>query len=193
MYNYNLIQKFKDLENGKYKKDFQFFETPSDLVKILMGLLDPQKNDLVFEPSAGRGAIVDEVLKYTKNIEMNEIEEINNNILYDKYPTLTNYGTDFLKLAPADMYSKIIMNPPFSKGQDVEHFLHAWRFLAPGGTLVSVMSDSCLYKTTRSYQKFQGLLGCNESLAIQVHQGAFKESGTLVGSRIIKVKKPSRN
>jgi 16S rRNA G1207 methylase RsmC len=30
------------------------------------------------------------------------------------------------------------MNPPFSRGQDVAHILHALKFLKPGGRLVAL-------------------------------------------------------
>ena len=37
-----------------------------------------------------------------------------------------------------DGHDCVLMNPPFSKGQDVAHILHALKFLKPGGRLVAL-------------------------------------------------------
>ncbi|HBD2526417.1 TPA: class I SAM-dependent methyltransferase, partial [Escherichia coli] len=38
----------------------------------------------------------------------------------------------------AQYYSRVIMNPPFSHGQDIRHILRAFSLLRPGGVLVAV-------------------------------------------------------
>ncbi|GDH66296.1 hypothetical protein BvCmsKKP061_05294 [Escherichia coli] len=40
---------------------------------------------------------------------------------------------DFMEWQPAQYYSRIIMNPPFSHGQDIRHILRAFSLLRPGG------------------------------------------------------------
>ncbi len=39
---------------------------------------------------------------------------------------------------PVQYYSRVIMNPPFSHGQDIRHILRAFSLLRPGGVLVAV-------------------------------------------------------
>ncbi len=39
---------------------------------------------------------------------------------------------DFMEWQPVQYYSRIIMNPPFSHGQDIRHILRAFSLLRPG-------------------------------------------------------------
>ena len=45
---------------------------------------------------------------------------------------------DFMEWQSVQYYSRIIMNPPFSHGQDIRHILRAFSLLRPGGVLVAV-------------------------------------------------------
>ncbi|WP_139353394.1 class I SAM-dependent methyltransferase, partial [Escherichia coli] len=45
---------------------------------------------------------------------------------------------DVMEWQPVQYYSRIIMNPPFSHGQDIRHILRAFSLLRPGGVLVAV-------------------------------------------------------
>ncbi|MGK2649761.1 class I SAM-dependent methyltransferase [Escherichia coli] len=45
---------------------------------------------------------------------------------------------DFMEWLPVQYYSRVIMNPPFSHGQDIRHILRAFSLLRPGGVLVAV-------------------------------------------------------
>ena len=45
---------------------------------------------------------------------------------------------DFMEWQPVQYYSRVIMNPPFSHGQDIRHILRAFSLLRPGGVLVAV-------------------------------------------------------
>ncbi len=42
---------------------------------------------------------------------------------------------DFMEWQPVQYYSRIIMNPPFSHGQDIRHILRAFSLLRPGAAL----------------------------------------------------------
>src|SRR3546814_16038496 len=52
------------------------------------------------------------------------------------------FAMDFLALTPdlIGSFDRIIMNPPFDRGRDIDHVNHAIEFLAPGGILVAIMS-----------------------------------------------------
>ena len=43
-------------------------------------------------------------------------------------------------------YDRIVMNPPFEAGQDIDHVRHAFQFLKDGGRLVSIMSPSPFFR-----------------------------------------------
>lgn len=75
------------------------------------------------------------------------------------------------------------MNPPFSRQQDVDHVLHALKFLKPGGTLVSVMSASVCFRTNRKTPDFWEVLKRQHSYQRQDNpENSFAESGTQINT-----------
>ena len=82
---------------------------------------------------------------------MIEIDRNKVDVLVDKYHNKKNRGwergyiiecADFLNKQYMVSVQKIIMNPPFSKSQDVKHILEAYKHLRDWGRLVSVASSS---------------------------------------------------
>ena len=82
-------------------------------------------------------------------------------------------------------FDRIVMNPPFSNSQDAKHILHAYSLLRDGGTLVSVASSSIQTREGKLYDELRAL----PIEWIKVDGGAFKESGTLVNTVILKISK----
>jgi len=64
---------------------------------------------------------------------------------------------DFLDMTDEWKFSKIIMNPPFSKSQDAKHIVKAYSLLAEGGTLVSIASSTIRTRTGAIYEKLAEL------------------------------------
>jgi hypothetical protein len=81
------------------------------------------------------------------------------------------------------------MNPPFSKQQDVKHILHAWELLADGGTLVSVVSESPFFRENALSKEFRRWVEDNDVDVTSLDAGTFKESGTMVKTRLLVAKK----
>jgi predicted RNA methylase len=48
---------------------------------------------------------------------------------------------DFLTASLEPAFDRILTNPPFERGADIEHVLHAFELLAAGGRLVAVVAD----------------------------------------------------
>jgi len=169
------------------KKEYQFFPTPKNIVRQLIELAEIKETDVVLEPSAGDGAIADELLKITKNVHVIEL----NQKMYDKLEKKFQYSMlqDFLTIEPKELYNKIVMNPPFSKQQDIDHILQAYKALKSPGILVSIVSESPFFRENRKSNEFRQWLFNNDAEVIELESGAFKESGTMVKTRIIKVVK----
>ena len=167
------------------KKEYQFFPTPDDVVKRMVEMAKIESTNVLLEPSAGMGNI----LKFfPKNNPYIAIELMPKNC-----ETLRNIGFsvhegDFLSIDFLT-YDRVIMNPPFTKQQDIDHVLHAWEHMNDDGILVSVVSESPFYRENKKSISFRNWLLENKAEVFPLEEGTYKESGTMIRSRIIKVKK----
>lgn len=171
------------------KKELQFYETPEELAVKLCDMAEITPDCTVLEPSVGSGRIADEIAK--RNPAKLLCIDINTelfNILHGK-PYLVVYD-DFLKVNQ-DTYRthRIVMNPPFAKHQDIDHVLHAFDMLLPGGILVAVMMRSFTFRTDRKSTEFREFLEKHNAEITELPQDTFKESGANVNCCIVKIKK----
>jgi hypothetical protein len=115
-------------ETEDMKKAFQFFPTPRDVAEYLCDLAELDGNSVVLEPSVGRGDLADAVwergIDYLCGVELNP--EMTPYLADKPYVCITN--TDFLAFAQEiregkvrKMWNRVVMNPPFSKQQDIDH------------------------------------------------------------------------
>lgn len=86
---------------------------------------------------------------------------------------------NFLKMIPNPLsqFDRIVTNPPFQR--HIAYVRHAWRFLKPGGKLVSIMSASIEISQSPLSQRFRDFAkqyGTSE----RNPEGSFEESGTMV-------------
>ncbi len=175
---------------GEYtdgKKEFQLFETPESLASRLCDLAEITPDCSVIEPSVGKGRIADEIIKRgPKDLKCFEINKDMETYLKDK--TYNVSYIDFLEVSDASA-DRIVMNPPFSKQQDIDHVYKAFDCLNPGGLLVSVMSISHTYRTNIKSELFREFLEQTRAEVEILPDGAFKESGTMVKTSIVKIRK----
>jgi len=157
------------------KKTYQFFETPEEIAKQMVKLAEIKDSDIVLEPSAGHGAIAKFLPKRSTLIELDidknfKLSELGFNALCLDFLTYTD-----------KQFDKIVMNPPFTGGQDVQHILHAYSLLKKGGRIVSIVPSMTTEKTTKKYKELQSLI----TEVIDLPDCSFKESGTKVNTKII--------
>ena len=72
----------------------------------------------------------------------------------------------------------------------MNHILAAYELLVPGGILVSVSSPSPFWRTDRKSVEFQDWIQEVNAQVVDVSEGAFRESGTMLRTKIIKARKP---
>lgn len=168
------------------KKTYQFFETPDEVVKQMIELADIKSGMRVLEPSAGHGAILDRLPKDIE-LDVGEIDKEKCFVLINKgyFPRNEDFLTSGFE---KNSYERIIMNPPFTKGQDVDHILYAYELLNEIGTLVSVASASIEFNSQKKYKKLRELIEKNGTI-IKLPQDSFKESGTNVNTVLIVLKR----
>lgn len=164
------------------KKEFDQFFSPKPVVARALELAEIENGMLAMEPSAGHGAIAIPMTEITPRVDCVELEPINADIL--RRHGLNVVQADFMELPPEVMYDRIVMNPPFSKQQDIKHVLHAYKFLKPGGVLVSVMSAGVEFRTNRLTTEFRDLVKSTGGVIERLPEGSFLESGTGIHTAI---------
>jgi protein-L-isoaspartate O-methyltransferase len=152
-----------------------FFPTPPDLIMMLMELADVQPGMLCLEPSAGKGDIAEALRKAGGEVHCVEIQHCLREILLAK--GLDVKDDDFTAYDPheGERYNRIVMNPPFEKGQDIDHVLDAIQLLRQGGRLVAVMSTGPFFRSDSKSRDFQQFAADNLVIH-EVEPGAFKSA-----------------
>ena len=165
------------------KKEFQFFETPYDIVCRLVDLTNIQPKESVLEPSAGRGAMVRDIDNGNR-IDCVELNPTNYKFL--KEQGFNVVGQDFLKTTKK--YDVIIANPPFAPRQaDIDHVSHM--IALANRVVVSVMGAGVKFRQNEKTLAFWDKVKQYDYEMIDLPQGAFKSSGTMVNAVVLKVVK----
>ena len=161
------------------KKELQAFYTPESLAHRVVQLANVEGR-YVLEPSAGNGALADMCLEHgASSVNCIEISPEEATKLRNK-----GYATregDFMETPVVPVYDRIVMNPPFSKNQDVKHIKHALGFLREDGILVAVTSPN---KDRKGYKDLLDRYDCE---TFEVDAGEFKKSGTGIATSILKI------
>ncbi len=170
------------LQTGEYisaKVEYQFFETPEWLAVKMVELACVREGEWVLEPSAGRGAIA-------RHIPGCDCVELNpDNRRYLEENGFNVVGEDFL--AFNQPYDAIIMNPPFTRQQDVDHITHA--ITLAGRVVIAIASASVLFRTNRKTEEFREMVWGYGGTIEPLPEGTFKESGTAVNTCLVVVEK----
>ncbi|MGM9763371.1 MAG: hypothetical protein ACI3ZQ_05065 [Candidatus Cryptobacteroides sp.] len=163
------------------KKIFQFYPTPDNLAKQVVSMAGIQDGDVCLEPSAGRGNIA----KYMPGCDCVELNPDNRKYLQDNGFNLIH--DDFLTFAPKKEYDIIVMNPPFTKGQDIAHVSKAIDLAKK--RVVAIVSATATMGSDKAHTAFLNLLSKFPHSITELPKGAFKESGTMVNTVIIVIDK----
>lgn len=100
---------------------------------------------------------------------------------------------DFLQVQPdqAWLFDRVVMNPPFDRERDIDHVMHALKFLRPGGQLVAIMSAGTELRDTKKSVAFRELMQKMGADWRDMPAGSFAESGTYINTIRLKVWKPN--
>ena len=181
------------LENGSLNVERDgFFETPVAVIDRMIELVPLRKEVYILEPSAGLGAIIKRLIekganpRYIIAVEKNEkrIEHLK------KVECDELYFQDFLKYPVRDFAPELIyMNPPFEELQDIDHVRHAYDCLAIGGAMVSVMAEGAFFRSDKKSAVFREWMKEVFADEVKLPTGSFKESGTMVNTRLVVIRK----
>ena len=116
-----------------------YYPTPPEVVEQMLDAASLRPGNLVLEPSAGDGRIVERVFRRMAEAYWYEINTAAIETLQEKGYGGLQRGTDFMEAEPEPIYDAVVMNPPFSRNQGRKHVMHAWEFVKPGGVLVAIL------------------------------------------------------
>jgi hypothetical protein len=74
------------------------------------------------------------------------------------------------------MPDKVLMNPPFEDGKDVEHVTKALSLLKPGGRLVAIMGNGAFYRHYNKDKAFREMLSNKDAWVSEPIIDAFKKA-----------------
>jgi phospholipid N-methyltransferase len=172
-----------------------FFPTPPPVAEQLVTLACIEPGHRILEPSAGSGNLIDAVLQSSGNVQLSYCE-MNCFLLdllrekYDGKDFVHFAGRDFMELDPAhsgQQFDRIVMNPPFERGQDIDHIFHAYRMLAPKGILTAIVSAGVFHRKDKKTLGFRKLLEQAQAFVQQLPGDAFKSSGTMTQCTIVRL------
>jgi len=168
-----------------------FFPTPEPVGKMMVDLAGIEAGTTVLEPSAGMGNLAEVIRGAHPEAPLSVLEwnySLRELLELKKFKVI---GDDFLK--HEGKYDRIVQNPPFEKGQDVDHVYHAYEHLNPGGRLISVMSEGPFFKTDKKSEAFRKWFEERKGTTYEL-EGAFKGAESFrqtgVKSRIVMIDKP---
>lgn len=193
-----------ELKRGLYGSKIPgYFPTPACVVARMLELVTVTPN-YILEPSAGKGDIADAARARWPEAGIDTFEisaDLREILKLKKYPVLrtelpstggyTHSFTDYILPSFMVGYELILMNPPFEHFQDIQHVLHAYKMLAPGGELIAIMSESTFFRTEGIASNFRLWLDRQDSYVEKVEPGAFFASDrpTGVNCRIVAINK----
>lgn len=156
-----------------------FFPTPPELVEVMLAAADLAPGMTVLDPSAGKGDLVEAAA--AAGCDARGIELVHTLARICQEKGLTVAQGDFMDADPEiyEPYDRILMNPPFEKGQDWQHVRRAFDWLKPGGRLVAIVSASVAYSPKA--QRFRDWLNTVdhtiEDNDPDAFKGAFRSTG----------------
>jgi protein-L-isoaspartate O-methyltransferase len=153
------------------------FPTPPEIARRVVELADIQPGQRILEPSAGTGSLVRAIQEAHEDADITAVE-INPQLAAGLSGMVQRCEcADFLTLGEdLGEFDRIVMNPPFDHGADIDHIRHAFALLAPGGRLVAVCANG-----PRQREE----LGEVCTQWIDLPTGSFKEQGTGVNTAIV--------
>ncbi len=168
-------------------RNFGFFPSPPAVVaRVIDGArlwrAEREPPLKVLEPSAGTGNIAFAAKEAGAEVHCVEVqaEHVLGLRSLAWFPKVIH--ADFLEVTPDPTYDRVLMNPPFDRERDIDHVMHALRFLKPGGRLVSVMSAHTEFAESRKANAFRAHVAKLGGRFFDLPRNSFSEVGTNVNT-----------
>jgi predicted RNA methylase len=173
-------------------KNYGFFPTPDTLADRTIEDARLYRNEgsfTVLEPSAGSGQLSRRATKYRAIVDCVEFQPD----LAQALKTCGHHNNvwccDFLDLKPSTtgLYDRVIMNPPFDRERDIDHVMHALKFLKSDGFLIAIMSAHTEFAESKKAQAFRALISKMKGKFFDNPRNSFTSVGTNVNTITLQV------
>lgn len=179
-------------------KDLAFYPTPDKVIDALLRHVHIDRDSVVLEPSAGTGAIVRRLLPTGARVTAIEVD-VHRLATVEALRQggchgyrLEVYNANVLRWPQSPRFTHVVMNPPFFGTHWIDHIVHAFGFLRPGGELVAVVPISAELGTSRRHVKFREWAAeRSEYKRLRFEDlpaESFAESGTRVNTAILRLR-----
>lgn len=161
----------------------QLFPTPAPLAARMVELANIEAGHSVLEPSAGTARILRAILATVGGSTIRTAIEINANLCQELRradPGAHVFHADFMEYENQSGFNAIVMNPPFSQAQDIDHIKRAFGMLKPGGKLVAICANG-----SRQNAQLRPLVEACGGLWEPLPPNTFAESGTAVNAVLL--------
>ena len=185
------------------KRTMEQFFTPREVAIRLADLIEIGDGTHILEPSAGAGSLVH--IAMARGAHVTAVEADPDLAAALDGPDGSRPGwlrvsqDDFMEWRPEDApesatcyfgsIDAVLMNPPFSNGQDMAHVLRALSFVRPGGDLAAIMSPHWTFASTRAATMFREAIAALDHDWTPLPEGSFRASGTDVSTGILTIRK----
>lgn len=150
------------------------FPTPAALARRVIELADIRPGMTVLEPSAGTGALLRAIPAGAHVVAVELVANLARAL--EAMGADVRCG-DFLTMnGELGTFDRIVMNPPFDHGADIQHIEHARAKLKPGGRLVAICAGG-----PKQREWFES----NEAEWSVLPAWSFKEQGTNANAAIV--------
>ena len=178
-------------------KNYGFYPTPDRPADELISAAqlyrradEPQLR--VLEPSAGTGNLAGRCVEKGAIVDCIEVQpDLAQNMARSGLYRQVMSG-DFLRVQPAANYDRVVMNPPFDRERDIDHVMHALKFLKPDGCLIAIMSAGTEFRETRKSVAFRDLMDKMGAQWRDMPAGSFASVGTYCNTIMLRVWKDGR-
>jgi len=157
--------------------------------QMLDGINIPN-GSLILEPSAGSGDLVEGIYNHNSQsivhcVELNR--ELKTELLREGYFVI---HSDFLAMTPHPIYDYVIACPTYKNNVDVEHIMHMYDFLKPGGTVISLTHPAWTTHNSEKQTFFRIWLEDKTYSMKMLFDNSFVENYETQPSMIITIHKP---
>ena len=169
-----------------------YFPTPESVARTVLHhakVLSDRLPLSVLEPSAGTGNLARLAAQVGAEVDCVEIQPGFADQLVAEGIYRNVWCNDFLKRAAKPIYDRILMNPPFENGADMEHVERAVACLKPGGILVAVMSSMAGQRRGRKDKAFATRLTEWSASETELPRNAFADVGTNTACKLVRIQR----